>query len=157
MHISFHVSYKTDPSAWSHKYHNYINCRSPVSISYIEPFFTTNTMAEKIPQQKNTPIDHISDSKSLEDEVNPRLWTSEEERIYGSIRGSAQATQAALAHSTARSNPMVERGPAHPPKIKPLSKQKAEDKTTQTQTKNKPNWLLEFIIVIWALYTYVHN
>ena len=35
-------------------------------------------------------------SESSEEEVNPHLHTSQEERVYGTIKGSAQVTQAAL-------------------------------------------------------------
>ena len=84
-------------------------------------------MVEKNPQQKNIPTDHVSDSESSDEEANPRLHTSDEERIYGTIRGSAQATLAALSYTTVQCNPVVKRGPARTPKIKPLSKQKAKD------------------------------
>ena len=80
----------------------------------------------------------MSDSESSEDEVNPHLCTLQEERVYGTIKGSAQATQAALFHTTAQCNPMVERGPLKQPKIKKLSKEQALDKTTQTKEKDKP-------------------
>ena len=53
------------------------------------------------------------------------------------IKGSAQATQAALSYTTAQCNPTVKREPDRKPKIKPLPKEKAEDKTTQTQEKDK--------------------
>ena len=82
--------------------------------------------------------DYLSDSKSSEEEVNPHLCTSQEERIYGTIKGSAQATQAALSHTRAQSNPTVERGPPKWPKIKKLSKEQAADKHTQTKDKEKP-------------------
>ena len=49
-----------------------------------------------------------------------------------------QATQAALAHSTAQCNPTVERGPPKQPKIKKLSKRQAADKDTQTKEKDMP-------------------
>ena len=94
-------------------------------------------MAEKKPQQENIPTEYISDSESSNEETNPRLCTSDKERIYGTIRGSATATKAALAHTTAQSNPTVKRGPAHEPKIKLLSEQKEKDQTTQTQSKDK--------------------
>ena len=71
-------------------------------------------------------------------EVNPHLQTSQEERVYGIIKGSTQATQAALSHTTAQCNPTVERGPPKQPKIKELSKEQASDKTTQTKEKEKP-------------------
>ena len=64
--------------------------------------------------------------------------TSEEERIYGMIKGSAQATQAALSHTRAQSNLTVERGPLRQPKIKKLSKERAVEKATQTKDKEKP-------------------
>ena len=80
----------------------------------------------------------MSDSESSEDKVNPHLHTSWEERVYGTIKGSTQATQVALSHSTMQSNPMVERGPPKQPKIKKLSKEQASDKTMQTKEKDKP-------------------
>ena len=68
-------------------------------------------MAEKKPQKTKTQNDYISDSDTSEDEVSPHLRTSQEERLYGTVKGSAQATQAALAHTMVQCNPMVERGP----------------------------------------------
>ena len=94
-------------------------------------------MAESNPPQKKTPIDYISDSESSDEEVNQHLHTSQEERLYNTIKGSTQATQAALAYTTAPCNPTVERGPDKKPKIKPLPKEKAEDKTRQTRGKDK--------------------
>ena len=61
--------------------------------------------------EKKVQNDHLSDSDTSDEEVNPQLCTSEEERIYGTIKGSTQATQAALSHTRVQSNPMVERGP----------------------------------------------
>ena len=95
-------------------------------------------MAEKKVQKINAQSDYLSDSKSSEDEVNPHLCTSQEERLYGTIKGSVQATQAALSHTTMQCNPMVERGPPKQPKIKKLSKEQAADKATQTNEKEKP-------------------
>ena len=95
-------------------------------------------MAEKKAQKIKMQSDYLSDSKSSEDEVNPHLRTSEEERVYGTIKGSMQATQAALSHTTVQCNPTVERGPLKQPKIKKLSKEQALDKTTQTKEKEKP-------------------
>ena len=60
------------------------------------------------------------------------LRTSEEERHYRTICGSALATQIALSHSRTQTNPTVERGPSHKIRIKQLPKGKAEDKSTQT-------------------------
>ena len=82
--------------------------------------------------------DYLSDSESSEDEVNPHLRTSQEERVYGTIKGSTRATQAALSYTTMQYNPTVERGLPKQPKIKKLSKEQASDKTTQTKEKDKP-------------------
>ena len=81
-------------------------------------------MAESNSPQK-TPIDYISDSESSDEEINQHLRTSQEERLYDTINGSAQATQAALTYTTAQCNPTVERGPDRQPKIKLLPKEKA--------------------------------
>ena len=68
-------------------------------------------MAEKNLQKTKVQSDHLSDSDTPDKEVDLQLHTSEEERIYGMIKGSAQATQAVLSHTRVQSNPMVERGP----------------------------------------------
>ena len=90
-------------------------------------------MAENGPPQKKTPTDYILGSESSDKELYQGLRTSQE-RFYDTIKGSAQA---ALLYTTAWCNPTVERGPNRKPKIKPLPKEKAEDKTTQTQEKDK--------------------
>ena len=54
-------------------------------------------MAEKKAQKTKVQSDYLSDSESSEEEVNPYLRTSEEERIYGTIKGSTQATQTSIA------------------------------------------------------------
>ena len=95
-------------------------------------------MVEKKAQKTKMQNDYLSDSKSSEDEVNPHLQTSQEERVYGTIKGSMQVTQTVLSHTTAQCNPTVERGPPKQPKIKKLSKEQALDKTTQTKEKEKP-------------------
>ena len=64
------------------------------------------------------------------------LHTSPEERLYHTVKGSAQATQAALAHTMAQCNSTVERGLAKQPKIKKLTKEQASDKLTQTEDKD---------------------
>ena len=94
-------------------------------------------MAEKNLPQKKTPTDYISDSGSSDEELNQHLHTSQEERFYDTIKGSAQATQAVLSYTMAQRNPTVERGPDRKPRIKQLPKEKAENKTTQTQEKDK--------------------
>ena len=95
-------------------------------------------MVEKKAQKTKAQSDYLSDSESLEEEVNLYLRTSQEERIYGTIKGSAQATQVVLSHTRAQSNPTVETGPPKQPKIKKLSKEQAADKHTQTKDKEKP-------------------
>ena len=94
-------------------------------------------MAENNPPQKTTPIDYMSDSESSDEEHDQHFCTSQEERYYDTIKGSAPTTQAALSYTTAECNPTIEQGPDRKLKIKPLLKEKAKDKTTQTQEKDK--------------------
>ena len=65
-------------------------------------------MAENNPPQKKTPTDYISGSESSDEELNQHLRTSQEERFYDTMKGSTQATQAALSYTTAQCNPTVE-------------------------------------------------
>ena len=90
-------------------------------------------MVEKKAQKIKMQSDYLSESESSDDEINSHLRTSQEERVYGTIKGSAQVTQAALSHTTMQCNPTVERGLPKQPKIKKLSKEQASDKTTQTK------------------------
>ena len=94
-------------------------------------------MVEKNPKKMRIPSDYLSDSDSSEEETSQHLRTSPEKRLYNTVKGSAQATQAALADTTAQCNPTVERGPAKQPKIKKLPKGQASDKSTQTEEKDK--------------------
>ena len=95
-------------------------------------------MVEKNPKKTRTQSDHLSDSDSSEEEISQHLHTSPEEIPYNNTsKGSAQAMQVALAHTTAQCNPIVERGPAKQPKIKKLPKGQAADKSTQTKEKDK--------------------
>ena len=95
-------------------------------------------MTEKKVQKIKVQSGYLSDSKSSEDKVNPHLCTSQAERVYGTIKGSAQATPAALSHTTMQCNLMVERGPPKQAKIKKLSKELEANKATQTKDKEKP-------------------
>ena len=95
-------------------------------------------MVEKKAQKVKVQSDYLSDSESSEEEINPRLCTSQEERVYGTIKGSTQATQAVLSHTRAQSNPTVERGPPKQPKIRKPSKEQPAEKNTQTKDKEKP-------------------
>ena len=95
-------------------------------------------MAEGNPKSPKSPTKELSDSDTSEEEqVNHILRTSEEERHYGTIHGSALTTQIARSHSRAQVNPTVERGPSHKVRIKKLSKVKAEDKSAQTSKETK--------------------
>ena len=93
-------------------------------------------VGKKIPKIK-AQSDQLSDSYTPDEEADPRLRASEEERKYGMIRGSTQATQAALSHSRVHTNPTIERGPPQRPKIKKLPRDKAAEKGTQTKDKEK--------------------
>ena len=95
-------------------------------------------MVEKKAQKIKMQSDYLSDSESSEDKVNPQICMSQEERVYGTIKGSVQATQVVLSHTTMQCNPTVERGPSKQPKIKKLLKEQALDKITQTKEKDKP-------------------
>ena len=94
-------------------------------------------MVEKKIPKINTPSDQLSGSDTPEEEADPRLCTSEEERNYRTLKGSAQATQAALSHSRVQTYPTVERGSPRRPKIKKLPRDKAAEKGTQTKDKEK--------------------
>ena len=91
-----------------------------------------NTKSPKSPTKK------LSDSDTSEEvQVNPSLRTSEEKRHYGTIHGSALATQIALSHSRAQANPTVEKGSSHKVRIKKLPEEKSQDKSTQTSKETK--------------------
>ena len=94
-------------------------------------------MAENNPKKKKIPTDYISDSESSEEETDQYLCTFEEERLYHMVKGSAQARQEALAHTTAQCNRTVQRGPTKQPRIKPFPKGQASDKPTQMKDKDK--------------------
>ena len=75
---------------------------------------------------------HLSDSDSDDNEINPRLKTSIEERQYNIIPGSAIATRIALGHSRAQANPTVERGP--PRQKAETNKPSAEETKIETSS-----------------------
>ena len=58
-------------------------------------------MAENNPSPNKSQLHQISDSDTSDEESNPHLRTSVEERHYGTIPGSAQVTQAVLSHTRA--------------------------------------------------------
>ena len=93
-------------------------------------------MAEGNPKKPRSPNKQLSNSDtSDEEQINPVFKTSVEERHYGTIPGSALATQIVLSHSRAQANPTVERGPSHKVRVKKLPKEKAKDKSTQEKQK----------------------
>ena len=49
-------------------------------------------MVEKNPKKTKTQSNYLSDSESSEDEVSQHLCTTQEERLYGTVKGSAQVT-----------------------------------------------------------------
>ena len=86
----------------------------------------------------NSQSKYLSDSDSDNNEINPRLKTSIEERQCNTIPGSTIATQIALSRSRAQANPTVERGP--PQQKTKTKKSTSEDKkveTTSTPHKDK--------------------
>ena len=94
-------------------------------------------MAEGNPKNPKSPTKQFSDTDtSDEEQINPVLKTSEEERHYGTIPSSALATQTVLSHSRAQANPTVKKGPSFKVRIK-LPKEKAKDKSTQTAKQKK--------------------
>ena len=90
-------------------------------------------MAEEKPTPKKTQLDYMSDDDISDEENNPRLRTSPEEREYGMIPGSAQATQVALSYTRAQTNPTVECGPP----TQPRNQQSPQDTTKQNTPQTK--------------------
>ena len=97
-------------------------------------------MAEGNPEKPKSSNRQLSDSDtSDEEQINPIFNTSKEERHYGTIPGSTLATKIALSHFRAQANPTVERGPSHKVRVKKLPKEKAVNKSTQTEKQKKRN------------------
>ena len=94
---------------------------------------------EKPRSPKSSTKELIDSDTSEEEQVNPSHKTSEEERHYRTLQGSALATQIALSHSRAQANPTIGKGPNCKVRIKKLSKDKAEDESTQTSKEEKKN------------------
>ena len=95
-------------------------------------------MAERKDEKPINPNNQLIDSDtSNEEPISPILKTSVDERHYGTIPGWVPATQTALSHSRAQANPTVDRGPSHTKRVKKLSKERAADKSTQTDNQKK--------------------
>ena len=84
----------------------------------------------------NSQSKYLSDSDSNDNETNPRLKTSIEERQYNTIPGSAIATCIALSYSRAQVNPTVEREPPHQ-KAKTNKPSAVETKAETSSTSHK--------------------
>ena len=81
---------------------------------------------------------YLSDSDSDDNETNPRLKTSIEERQYDTIPGSVIATHIALSYSRAQANPTIERGPpCQKAKTNKPSVEKTKAETSSTSHKDK--------------------
>ena len=82
---------------------------------------------------------YLSDSDSSDNnEINPRLKTSVEEKQHNTIPGSAIATHIALSYSRAQVNPTVERGPpCQKTKTHKPSAEKTKAETSSTSHKEK--------------------
>ena len=88
--------------------------------------------------EPNSQSKYLSGSDSDDDETNPRLKTSVEERQYNTIPGSAIATHIALSYSRALVNPTVERGPPHQKtKTNKPSAEETKAETSSTSHKDK--------------------
>ena len=87
-----------------------------LSIDYVYAQRRTRHKPNSALMTEGKPKSHTKQSSdtdtSDEEQVNPVLITSEEERHYRTIPGTALATQTALSHSRAQANPTVKRGPS---------------------------------------------
>ena len=94
-------------------------------------------MAQKDTKPSNQ-SKYLSASDSDDNNIDPRLKTSIEERRYNTIPGSAIATQISLSHSRAQVNPTMERGPPRQKtKPKELTSDNKKTETTSTSHKDK--------------------
>ena len=88
--------------------------------------------------EPNSQSKYLSDSDSDNNETNPRLKTSIEERQYNTIRGSAIAIRIALSYSRVQVNPTIEKGPPHQKdKTDKPSAEKKMAETSSTSHKDK--------------------
>ena len=98
---------------------------------------TNRSLMVKKETKPNSQTKYLSDSDSDDNEINPRLKTSIEERQYNTTPGLAIATHIALSYSRVQANPTVDRGP---PQQKVKTKKPTEDtkaETTSTSHKDK--------------------
>ena len=79
----------------------------------------------------------MSDDDTSDEETDPQLRTTPEERDYRTVPGSTQATQAALSYSRAQTNPTVECGPSRENRSQNLWQDSTETKTPKEKTDKK--------------------
>ena len=79
----------------------------------------------------------MSDDDTSDEEVDPQLITMPEEREYRTVPGLAQATQAALAHVRAQTNPTVECGPPRQNRSRNLQQDNTKTKVQKRKTDKK--------------------
>ena len=94
-------------------------------------------MAERKTIPKKTHKDYMSDDDTSHQGSDPQLRITPEERDYGTIPGSVQATQAALSYSRAQTNPTMERGPPRENRSQNLQQDNTETKTLEKKTDKK--------------------
>ena len=94
-------------------------------------------MAQRKPSPKKTETEYMSDDDTSDKEIDPRLGTTPEERDYGTVPGSAQATQAALIHSRAQTNPTMECRPPRENRSQNLQQDSTETKAQKEKTDKK--------------------
>ena len=87
---------------------------------------------------KKTQQDYMSDDNTSDEEIDPHLRTTPEKRDYGTIPGSAQATQVALSYSRAQTSPTVEHGPPRQLRSQHSPQDTTEQKTPQTKMDKEP-------------------
>ena len=86
----------------------------------------------------NSQSKYLSDSDSDNNETNPRLKTSIEERQYNTIPGSTIATCIALSYSRVQLNPTIERGlPCQKAMTNKPSAEETKAETNSTSHKDK--------------------
>ena len=91
---------------------------------------------------------YLSDSDSSNDnEINPRLKTSVEERQYNTIPGSAIATHIALSYSRLQANPTIEDHHIRKPRQTKLMQRKQRLTPAVLHTKiNNDQLLCHFVL-----------
>ena len=95
-------------------------------------------MAQRKPSLKKTEAEYMSDDDTSDEEVDPQLLTTPEEREYEKVPRSTQATQATLAHTRAQTNPTVECGPPRQNTRRNQQQDSPQTKQQKDKTDKKP-------------------